>query len=651
MRRCATPLRQLDSSIAYAVMRDAETCQTVLREYRVDDDQGGPDESPGDLALPSPSIMAAPSPGTMAVPSPGGANGAAAPYVIQCDRADTRQQLIRDEGDESALHLEYEIAQLWVDVDTDLESQMRQAQEVQVAAAALYEILLDAESNDSPYGFDNFGVIFAPRAIPLTDEARAAAESQFTTWLQDLVGLRYEQDGVVFERITATTLVRTILFALFATTLSLIACYPIAYNLALRATPQRAMWLFVALIIPYATVELMRVYAWVALIDANGVFNQILHWLGIIDLNSGEGIAFKRSPITVFVVIVYTYILFMVFPLYNVMATLDKNQIEAARDLGSSTTRIHRRIIIPHAKPGVAVGCIATFMLSAGAFSVPRIISRGLQGEWFSQTIYNKFFESQEYQPGIRICVHLHRALLHHRCAFHVAGARPAEGLHPSMSTTTPRIGLSQRILSGYTMLFVLFMFLPLVLLMVASVNDVSPPSVTDWQGLTGKWYAFLWMDDASLRADPVLRALDQDRFYACFGNSMIVGAFVVPLSLILGLSGAILLTRWQSRFNGFLWWVLLSPMLAPGIVLGLSTLILWSEVGVSAGLPTIIVAQTDVHCRISDARHHGPSATPAAGTGGGRAGSRRVSVARFSADHPAPIFCRRWPAPLSSHS
>jgi ABC-type spermidine/putrescine transport system permease subunit I len=100
------------------------------------------------------------------------------------------------------------------------------------------------------------------------------------------------------------------------------------------------------------------------------------------------------------VVIVYTYVLFMVFPIYNVMSTLDRNQIEAARDLGASTPRLHWRVIIPHSKPGIAVGCIATFMLAAGAFSVPRIISRGLQSEWFSQTIYNKFFESENSNIG-----------------------------------------------------------------------------------------------------------------------------------------------------------------------------------------------------------------------------------------------------------
>ena len=90
----------------------------------------------------------------------------------------------------------------------------------------------------------------------------------------------------------------------------------------------------------------------------------------------------------------------MVFPILNVMSTLDRNQIDAAKDLGASTFRIHWRIVIPHSKPGIAVGSIATFMLAAGAFSVPRIISRGLQSEWFSQSIYNKFFESENSNVG-----------------------------------------------------------------------------------------------------------------------------------------------------------------------------------------------------------------------------------------------------------
>ncbi len=150
----------------------------------------------------------------------------------------------------------------------------------------------------------------------------------------------------------------------------------------------------------------------------------------------------------------------------------------------------------------------------------------------------------------------------------------------------------SDRLLTAYTWAFLGFMFAPLLLMVLASFNDTSPPSVTDWQGFTLKWYSFFWTDDASLRADPVLRALDRDRFVACLGNSVQVAVVVVPLALLLGLAGAVLLTRWQSRANGLLWWVLLSPMLAPGIVLGLSALVFWGRLGVDAGLFTIMMAQ-----------------------------------------------------------
>ncbi|MET4104291.1 spermidine/putrescine transport system permease protein [Roseovarius sp. MBR-78] len=151
----------------------------------------------------------------------------------------------------------------------------------------------------------------------------------------------------------------------------------------------------------------------------------------------------------------------------------------------------------------------------------------------------------------------------------------------------------SDKVLSAYTWAFLIFMFAPLILMVLTSFNNTSPPSVTEWHGVTGKWYAFFWMPQEALRADEVLRSLDRDRFVGCFGNSLYVAGLVVPLSLLLGLAGAVLLTRWRNRANGVLWWVLLSPMLAPGIVLGLSALVFWGRLGVNAGLFTIIMAQT----------------------------------------------------------
>ncbi|PJE29674.1 ABC-type spermidine/putrescine transport system, permease component I [Pseudooceanicola antarcticus] len=404
-RAVTAPARQLDSSIARRVMLDAGTCISVLGTYQPAEEEA-PAET-GALAIPS---MGGAS-GGMAVPSMGGSSGGMAvpsmgnatadqatrPYILQCDRATTHTRLVRDTGAEAEyLDTLYGAPSLSVDDSLPLDQQIAQAEEIAEVARALFQRLQEEEANAFPYTLDNFETLAAPRLIPMSAEARAEEDQLFSNRLLSLAGLRYEQDGQVYERIGLVTLTRTIVFALMATALALVLCYPIAYKVALAAPPKQALWLFLGLIIPYTIVELMRVYAWTTIIDNQGLINSVLSWAGVIS----DPIQFKRFPGTIFLVIVYTYVLFMVFPIYNVMSTLDKNQIEAAKDLGASAVRVHRRVIIPHSKPGIAVGCIATFMLSAGAFSVPRIISRGLQAEWFSQTIYNKFFESENSNVG-----------------------------------------------------------------------------------------------------------------------------------------------------------------------------------------------------------------------------------------------------------
>lgn len=194
--------------------------------------------------------------------------------------------------------------------------------------------------------------------------------------------------------------VRTIIYAAMVTVLALIVCYPIAFAVAQVATPQAAAFLMLGLIVPYAINELLRVYAWLMILDYQGVLNTMLQWVGVTNLAKHEWIPFLESPGAVFVAMVYAYILFMVFPIYNTLETLDRNQLEAARDLGAPTWRIHWRVAIPHAKPGIAVGCIMTFMLSAGSYAVPQIMTRGTSGDWFSQTIYRQFFESNNWNVG-----------------------------------------------------------------------------------------------------------------------------------------------------------------------------------------------------------------------------------------------------------
>ena len=188
--------------------------------------------------------------------------------------------------------------------------------------------------------------------------------------------------------------VKTILAALAVTVIAFIVCYPIAYAVAKLSPPGKAAIIMLGLIVPYAINELLRVFAWLMILNYNGVANALLTSLGM------EPVPFLESGSGVFIAMVYAYVLFMVFPIYNTVETLDIAQIEAARDLGAPMWKIHWRVVLPHAKPGIAVGCIMTFMLSAGSYAVPYIMTRGTASPWFTQLIYNKFFESNNWNAG-----------------------------------------------------------------------------------------------------------------------------------------------------------------------------------------------------------------------------------------------------------
>jgi spermidine/putrescine transport system permease protein len=179
--------------------------------------------------------------------------------------------------------------------------------------------------------------------------------------------------------------VKTVLAALAVTVIAFVVCYPIAYAVAKLSPPGKAAIIMLGLIVPYAINELLRIFAWLMILNYNGVINALLAFLGI------EPVPFLESGSGVFIAMVYAYVL---------LETLDTAQIEAARDLGAPMWKIHWRVILPHAKPGIAVGAIMTFMLSAGSYAVPYIMTRGIASPWFTQLIYNKFFESNNWNAG-----------------------------------------------------------------------------------------------------------------------------------------------------------------------------------------------------------------------------------------------------------
>ncbi len=188
---------------------------------------------------------------------------------------------------------------------------------------------------------------------------------------------------------------RTIMAAVFVTLIDLMLCYPVAYYLAHEARGGWARLMVMSLIVPFWVNELLRAFAFKIMFGGNGIVNNALIWIGIID----QPFDFVREGVALYSGLSYAYILLMIFPIYNAVESLDKNQIEAARDLGSPWWRIHWRIIIPHTKPGITSGCTMVFMLTAGALAAPQILG-GPSSLWFTQIIYQSFNQAGNWARG-----------------------------------------------------------------------------------------------------------------------------------------------------------------------------------------------------------------------------------------------------------
>ncbi|MEX2648208.1 MAG: ABC transporter permease [Alphaproteobacteria bacterium] len=234
-------------------------------------------------------------------------------------------------------------------------------------------------------GFWAVALIVAPHLIMIDVSLRPALTLSEMGGPKDHWQLANYLD-LVLDPLSRGVFFKTIWASILITLVSLAVCYPVAFYLAKLASGGALRVLMLLLIVPFWINEILRTFAWQLLLAQKGLINAALLGLGLIP----DPIAFTRGHTGVLIGMTYAYILFMVFPMYSAMESLDRNQIEAARDLGASWWRIHRCIVIPHAKPGIASGCIVTFMLAAGSFAVPQILG-GVDSLWFTQLIYNRF--------------------------------------------------------------------------------------------------------------------------------------------------------------------------------------------------------------------------------------------------------------------
>ena len=193
--------------------------------------------------------------------------------------------------------------------------------------------------------------------------------------------------------------VSSLQIALISTVLTLIVGYPMAYAMA-RAPDQWRPTLLMLVILPFWTSFLIRVYAWVGILSNEGFLNQFLLWIGVI----GEPLTILNTNTAVYIGIVYTYLPFMILPIYSALDRLDGSLIEAAEDLGCSRLKAFWLVTIPLSKNGIIAGCFLVFIPALGEFVIPSLLG-GSSTLMIGKVLFEEFFSNRDWPVASAVAV------------------------------------------------------------------------------------------------------------------------------------------------------------------------------------------------------------------------------------------------------
>lgn len=203
----------------------------------------------------------------------------------------------------------------------------------------------------------------------------------------------------VFDPVFFAIFVRSFAFAAATTVVTLALGYPFAYALA-RARFRRV--LLVLVVIPFWTSSLVRTYALIGLLKANGIVNSLLLAVGLIR----EPLSLLYTDGAVLLGLVYTLLPFMILPLYAAIEKLDRRLIEAGYDLGASRWQVLRHVTLPVTLPGIVAGSILVFLPALGIFYVPDLLG-GAKSMLLGNLIKNQFLTARHWPFGAAVSVFL----------------------------------------------------------------------------------------------------------------------------------------------------------------------------------------------------------------------------------------------------
>ena len=215
-----------------------------------------------------------------------------------------------------------------------------------------------------------------------------------------VAGLSFENYAfIAADWLYLSSYLKSLEVAAFSTALLLLIGFPLAYGIA-RAPRRWQPALFVLVVLPFWTSFLIRIYAWVNILQRDGLLNQVLLALRIVD----EPPAWLSTDTAVYIGIVYSYLPFMVLPIYATLEKMDETLVEAAADLGCPWWKAFWLVTLPLSLPGVVAGAVLCFIPIVGEFVIPDLLGSS-QTMMIGQTLWTEFFANRDWPVASAVAV------------------------------------------------------------------------------------------------------------------------------------------------------------------------------------------------------------------------------------------------------
>jgi putrescine transport system permease protein len=232
-------------------------------------------------------------------------------------------------------------------------------------------------------------------------------EEGWQALLEALRGFSFDNFVLVAsDSLYARSYLRSLTVAAISTALLLAIGYPIAYAMSRLPSRWRAAALMLV-IVPFWTSFLIRIYAWINILQRDGMLNDVLRALGLID----QPIVWLATDSAMYIGIVYSYLPFMILPLYATLERMDVSLIEAAADLGCSRTKAFWLVTVPLSAPGIGAGVLLSFIPIVGEFVIPDLLA-GSDQLMIGQTLWLEFFSNKDWPVASTIATFLLMLLL-----------------------------------------------------------------------------------------------------------------------------------------------------------------------------------------------------------------------------------------------